>query len=112
MSREPSNPPKTPLSPGAMIDLYFLEARSRLLDIAAFLDRVDRAAERVGVDASEDFRVRALHEALERVASLRGGRAEAAQLIFSDPTEEPIESAAGMKGATGAYPGASAAKRG
>lgn len=99
------NPPPTPLGLVETLDLYFLDTRARLLDIAAFLDRVDRAAKAAGRDPNNDFRYRALREALDRVASDEPGRAEAAQRIFSDPTTEPLESAAGMKGAVGAYPG-------
>ena len=37
----PSNP--LPLTASAVVDTYFMEHRAKLLDIAAFLDRVDRA---------------------------------------------------------------------
>lgn len=40
-----------------LIDLYFLEARSKLIDLAAFLDRVERAT------AEADFRHQALLKA-------------------------------------------------
>ncbi|MBT7909336.1 MAG: hypothetical protein HN607_02255, partial [Verrucomicrobia bacterium] len=33
-----------------ILDLYFLDARARLIDIAAFMDRVDRAG------GGDDFR--------------------------------------------------------
>ena len=38
----PTTPP--PIGPGAVVDRYFLEHRAKALDIAAFLDRVDRAS--------------------------------------------------------------------
>ena len=41
-----------------LIDLYFMDARSKLIDLAAFLDRVDRA------EGESDFRVDALKRAL------------------------------------------------
>lgn len=91
-----------PAARSRVIDLYFMEHRARVLDIAAFLDRLDRAKDDIG---REDFRVRGLREA---VAILLDGRGERARRIldhFSDPTEEPIASAAGMKGAFGVYPG-------
>ena len=40
-----------------ILDLYFLGARARLIDIAAFMDRVDRA------DGKADFRYDAFREA-------------------------------------------------
>ncbi len=91
-----------PAARSRVIDLYFMEHRAKVLDIAAFLDRLDRAKDDIG---REDFRVRGLREA---VAILLDGRGERARRIldhFSDPTEEPIASAAGMKGAFGVYPG-------
>ena len=39
---------KTMLSPQETLDTYYLEARRDLLEIAAFLDRYDRAAEHDG----------------------------------------------------------------
>ena len=38
-----------------IVDAYFLEHRAKVLDIAAFLDRLERAAD--GPPAREDFRV-------------------------------------------------------
>lgn len=88
-----------------VLDLYFMDARARLLDIAAFLDRVDRAS------GDADFRLGAYRQAL---AELNGGSPERAKrvlLAFSDPTTEPIAAAPG-KGAIGAWAGAGvAAKR-
>ena len=80
-----------------VVDAYFMEHRARLLDIAAFLDRVDRSG--AGPD---DFRMEAFRRA---VALLQDGRPERARRILellSDPSMEPI-ARAGMKGATGAH---------
>ena len=33
----------SPLSPRELVDEYFIENRTKLLEIAAFLDRLDRA---------------------------------------------------------------------
>ena len=33
-----------PLTGPQVVDLYFMEHRAKLLDLAAFLDRLDRAA--------------------------------------------------------------------
>ena len=83
-----------------LLDLYFLEARARLIDLAAFLDRMDRA----GGDA--DFRLRALHGALASLKAAESRRAEQVLLALSDPTTEPIP-AATTKAACGAWPGTS-----
>lgn len=81
-----------------VLDLHFMENRARLIDIAAFLDRVDRAS------GEADFRLQAFREAMTHLASARPGRAKAVLLSLSDPTTEPIEKAPG-KGAVGAWPG-------
>jgi len=85
------------MSKEQILDLYFMEARAKLIDIAAFLDRVDRA------DGSAGFRLQAFRQALSELNRDQAGRAEAVLLALSDPTEEPIEKAPG-KGACGAWP--------
>jgi len=86
-----------------ILDLYFLENRARLLEIAAFLDRIDRAAD--GAAARSDFRYRSFRKAIELLREESGsGRTRTIQLSFSDPTVEPIKSAAGLK-AHGAWDG-------
>ena len=80
-----------------VVDAYFMEHRARLLDVAAFLDRVDRAG--AGAD---DFRMQAFRRA---IAVLEDGKPERARRVLellSDPTAEPVAKA-GMKGATGAH---------
>lgn len=94
--------PGCPLSKSEVIDRYFLEHRAKLVDIAAFLDRVERA-QSVGVDERQDFRVAAL---LEAVKILRDGQPERARRILellSDTSTELIENAR-SKGAVGASP--------
>jgi hypothetical protein len=81
-----------------VLDLYFMEARSKVIDLAAFLDRVDRAP------GEADFRLAAIHEALAALHGADGMRAKAVLESLSDPTHEPIERAPG-KGAAGAWPG-------
>jgi len=81
-----------------ILDLYYLDARARLIDIAAFIDRVDRA------DGETDFRYDAFREALKALENGQPDRAEKVLLAFSDPTEEPIP-AATTKAACGAWPG-------
>jgi len=80
-----------------VLDLYFMDARSKLIDLAAFLDRVDRA------DGSEDFRITALRTALKELTNGNKERAKQVLLTLSDPTTEPIPNAT-TKAACGAYP--------
>jgi hypothetical protein len=97
-----------PANRSAVLDLYFAEHRAKLLDIASFLDRADRAAG----DGPEDFRLAAFRKALEVAGDGRPQRARRILELLSDPTTEPIE-AAGTKGAAGAWRGmtASGARR-
>ena len=88
-----------PSSRSRVVDLYFLEHRAKLIDIAAFLDRVDRAEPR---GEGEDFRVAAFRKALTVLGDSEPGRAKRVLDLLSDPTTEPIPKA-GVKGATGAY---------
>ena len=81
-----------------VLDLYFMDARSKLIDLAAFIDRVERA------DGPEDFRMAALRDAMSELTKSGAGRAEKVLLQFSDPTIEPIASAA-TKAACGAWLG-------
>lgn len=93
--------PTCPLPRRAAIDLYFLEHRAKLLDLAAFLDRVERCQPAPG--EGPDFRLEALRQALTVLIDNRPDRARRIQEIFSDPTTQPLASAAGLKGADGAY---------
>lgn len=75
------------LVPNQVMDLYFLDVRSMLLEIAAALDRYDAAAERVASgNADGDPRRRKIHEALRILASSgsRDDRVEEILLLFSD----------------------------
>lgn len=84
-----------------VLDMYFMDARCKLIELAAFLDRVDRGS------GEADFRLQAFKEAVKELQTGQPNRAEKVLLSFSDPTSEPIPSAS-VKGACGAYPGASA----
>ncbi len=79
-------------------DLYFPEARSRLLDLAAFLDRLDRS------EGTDDFRIASLRAALRELAAPGSDKAKKILLLLSDPTTEPA-AAAGDKSACGAWAG-------
>ena len=80
------------------LDLYFMEARAKLIDIAAFLDRVERA------EGEPDFRLAAFVNALKALGAGNAQRARNVLLSLSDPTTEPIP-AATTKAACGAWPG-------
>jgi hypothetical protein len=88
----------TPLTRPQVLDLHFMDARCKLIELAAFLDRVDRG----GGDA--DFRLEAFRAALRHLADGEPRRAEAVLRALSDPTDEPVAKAPG-KGAVGAWPG-------
>jgi hypothetical protein len=75
-----------------------MDARSKLIDLAAFLDRTQRAGQ------EGDFRVQALKKAIGLLDSHEPGRAERVLLSFSDPSAEPIAKAT-MQGAIGAFKG-------
>ncbi len=79
-------------------NLYFMEHRAKLIDIAAFLDRYDRASD---ADSSEDFRVEALIQACEILGDGKAQRAKRVLEIFSDFSSDITQSAEGMKGASG-----------
>ncbi len=83
-----------------VLDRYFLEHRAKLIDIAAFLDRVDRVGNRG--DGTTDYRITALFDALDVLADGWANRAGRILAIFSDSTAELTQSAEGVKGATGA----------
>lgn len=71
----------TPLPASQVLDTYFLEARSKLLDLAAVLDRIGRGAGAAGV--ADDPRLEKIRRALEVLHDRSGGRAERVQQIFS-----------------------------
>lgn len=81
-----------------VLDLYFLEARNQLVEIAAFLDRLERT------QPTDDFRAAAFAEALKILNSPAKDKVREVLLAFSDPTQEPIDFAT-TKAACGAWPG-------
>jgi len=88
-----------PKSSTELVAEYFLENRHRILDVAAFLDRLNRAGD---ADAQSDFRIRALREALRVLCDDGDARVARIQMIFSDPTTEP-KPELDQKAARGAY---------
>jgi hypothetical protein len=79
-----------------VLDVYFLDARHKLIELASFLDRVERA------DGKEDFRLKNFRAALGELTNGKKQRAKNILLTFSDLTTKPVEKAEG-KGAVGAY---------
>ncbi len=83
-----------------LLDLYYLEARAKLIDVAAFLDRLERA------EGASDFRLTAFTQALTQLGRSQEPRVVRVLASLSDPTTEPIP-AATTKAACGAWPGKS-----
>ena len=70
-----------------VLDLYFLSARHQLIEIAAFLDRVERA------EGPEDVRLKSLRTALTELSTKKKGKAKKVLLAFSDLTTKPVAKA-------------------
>jgi hypothetical protein len=101
-----TQPPGCPLTGTQVVDEYFIENRTRLLEIAAFLDRLDR----VDPDrAAQDFRMQVFRDAVDALGT-PGDRLNRIQLLLSDPTIEPLERL-DRKSALGAFdPGSKEAR--
>ena len=91
MPTQQANPP----TQTELLDLQFMEARCKLIDLAAFLDRLQRHP------GEPDYRLAALKSALPLLLSEDPGRARAVLEALSDPTTDPIP-AATFQGAFGA----------
>ena len=89
----------SPLTQRELVAEYFMEHRVQVLELAAFLDRLERARE---LDADDDFRLRAIREALAVLVDGDGERVQRVQMIFSDPRSELLEEL-DQKSAKGAY---------
>lgn len=90
-----------PMNRREVIDAYFLEHRARLIDIAAYLDRLDRAQPE---SDNPDFRDAAFRQAIAILSDGQGHRTKRILELLSDHTDEIPQSAEGMKGAAGAPP--------
>ncbi len=75
-----------------------MEARAKLIDLGAFIDRLERAT------GEEDFRMQAFRAALTELSKGETHKAKRVLLSLSDPTTEPIP-AATTKAACGSWPG-------
>ena len=80
-----------------LLDQQFIPARHQLVDLAAFLDRIDRHP------GPPDFRIEALKAALPILLENRPDRARAVLESLSDPSTTPIPHAT-IQGAFGACP--------
>ena len=79
--------------------MYFMEHRAKLLDVAAFLDRLDRAQP---TSDAVDFRETALKQAVRILIDGQPHRTSRILDLLSDESTELPQSAHGMKGASGA----------
>jgi len=89
-------PPSSASAVRVLVDHGFIPVRAKLIEVAAFLDRVERHA------VADDFRCAALRQA---AAVLVDGRPERARRILeqlSDPTSQP-EAISSGKAALGAW---------
>ena len=70
----------------------FLEVRAKILEVAAALDRLDRAEGSV----AEDPRLGRIHQGLARLQTDQPDRAEHIQLIFSLPYDKDWRASLGV----------------
>ncbi len=67
-----------------ILDQQFLDVRAKLIEIAAALDRIDRAADpRDAASLAADARITQIRRAVEQLLEPGPGRAERLQMIFS-----------------------------
>jgi hypothetical protein len=79
-----------PMKAEQIVDRYFIEHRAKLIDLAAFLDRVERGG---GEPADEDNRLRAFRKGIGILTDGRPERARRILELLSDHTPEPIAEA-------------------
>ena len=66
-----------------VLDRSFLEVRAKLLELAACLDRIDRAED--ADRARQDARLGQIRQCLQILGRPATDRAESIQMLFSDP---------------------------
>jgi hypothetical protein len=81
-----------------LLDIYFIETRARLLDLAALIDRLERAP------GPADFRWNSLRDALHLLHGEQPGKTARILDLLSDPSTTPAPRAT-TQGACGAWPG-------
>ncbi len=82
----------TPVPANATLDAFFLEARSKLLDLAAILDRIGRGAGANGV--AEDPRLAKIRQALDVLGDQSGGQGRAYSADFFAQLRFAVEDSA------------------
>jgi hypothetical protein len=83
-----------PLNAAATLEREFLTIRAKILEIAASLDRLDRA----DGDAAGDPRMAQIRTGIETLLSRDEGRAETVQQVFSLPYVEEWRERFGLEG--------------
>lgn len=84
-----------PTSKKDLLDLQFIDARHKLIEVAAFLDRIDRHP------GDDDYRIAALKSALPILLETRPDRARGILESLSDHSTE-LSATAPFQGAFGA----------
>lgn len=97
-TRSPRSPGQLPAhaSPRGLVDHGFVPIRAKLIEVAAFLDRVERYG------AAADFRCVALRQAAKLLVDGQPERARRILEQLSDPTTQPDAVSTG-KAALGAW---------
>ena len=96
-----ASPGACPLTQRELIDGFFMEHRAQIIDIAAYLDRLDRSVEH---DAEQDFRFSAIRKAMRELSSNEPGRVQRILMHLSDPVVELMDTR-DRQNALGAFPG-------
>ena len=97
-----TRPPRTPgrlpdtVSPQVVVDHGFIPVRAKLIEVAAFFDRVERYG------AADDFRCAELRKAAMLLVDGKPQRARRILEKLSDPTTKPDKISSG-KAALGAW---------
>lgn len=73
----------TPLASQQVLDQFYLEARAKLLEVAATLDRIDRGSGASQEDPRLGLLRQAIHVLNQSTAQSATDRAEQLQLLFS-----------------------------
>ena len=73
---------RSPKTAEELLDMYFLDARSHMLETAAILDRIERA--HGGAEALDDSRLKKLRDVCDILKTSSGNRAEQFLMLFSE----------------------------
>ena len=79
----------SPKTAEELLEIYFLDMRSALLETAAAMDRIERAEN--GDSVSKDPRILKLNQAFEILKNGKENRAKQFLVLFSDPLESSLE---------------------